>query len=65
MNPLKVFLTVFPFIWTIGALPFCNFVHPMVLGLPFLAFWLSFSIYVTFVCIFMLYRLDRGKSHDE
>lgn len=59
MDKTRVILTLLPFIWTIGLLPFANHVKPFVFGLPFLAFWLSFSIYVTFFCIALLYRHDQ------
>ncbi|TBW33799.1 DUF3311 domain-containing protein [Siculibacillus lacustris] len=65
MSMQRMILTVFPFIWTIGLLPFANHVKPFVFGLPFLAFWLSFSIYVTFVCILLLYRLDSRARRAE
>ncbi len=65
MSPVKLLLMVIPFFWTIGLLPFANSVHPLILGLPFLAFWLSSGIYVTFVCLLILYRMDRQKIRDE
>ena len=62
MNPVKVILTLIPFIWTIGMIPFVNRVKPMVLGLPFLAFWLVAGIFVAFVCIYILYEIDSKKN---
>jgi hypothetical protein len=40
-----------------------NRVKPFVLGLPFLAFWLSFSIYVTFICILLLHKYDTRRRN--
>lgn len=65
MNARRIILTLFPFIWTIGLLPFANHVKPFVFGLPFLAFWLSFSIYVTFICILLLYRYDSRADQAK
>jgi len=65
VNPVKVILTIFPFVWTIGALPFVNTVKPIVLGLPFLAFWLVCTIPISFVCLSILYKMDSGKNEKE
>ncbi|WP_040683337.1 DUF3311 domain-containing protein [Thermosinus carboxydivorans] len=65
MNSVKVILTLIPFIWTIGMIPFVNRVKPFVLGLPFLAFWLIAGIVVAFLCISALYRLDKNKNDSE
>ncbi len=65
MNPVKVILTLIPFVWTIGCLPFVNTVKPIVFGLPFLAFWLCCTIPISFICLSILYRMDAGKNGDE
>ncbi len=65
MNPLKVILTLIPFIWTIGMIPFVNRVHPIILGLPFLAFWLVAGIFVAFACLWVLYNIDLKNEDDS
>lgn len=65
MNPVKVVLTLIPFIWTIGMLPFVNHVKPLVLGLPFVAFWLISGIFVAFLCIGALYKIDSKNNQDS
>lgn len=65
MNPLKVVLTLIPFIWTIGMIPFVNKVKPLVFGLPFLAFWLVAGIFVAFACIGCLYIIDSKNKQDS
>ena len=65
MKPVRILLTVLPFIWTIGLIPFANRVEPKILGLPFLAFWMSLGIYVTFACIFLLNRIDDHARDDR
>lgn len=62
MNPVKVILTLIPFIWSIGMIPFANRVKPFVLGLPFLAFWFVAGIAVVFVCISILYKIDTENE---
>lgn len=64
MNPVKVILTLIPFIWTIGMIPFVNKVKPIVFGLPFLAFWLVAGIFVAFVCIGILYKIDTKNGKE-
>ncbi len=59
MKALKVVLTLIPFVWAIGMVPFVNRVQPIVLGLPFLAFWMAAVIYVAFLCIAGLYYIDK------
>lgn len=65
MNPVKVILTLIPFVWTIGALPFVNTVKPMILGLPFLAFWMCCCIPISFICLNILYKMDSEKNGHE
>ncbi|MDT8902975.1 DUF3311 domain-containing protein [Anaeroselena agilis] len=65
MNPVKVILTLIPFVWTIGMLPFVNTVKPIVFGLPFLAFWLCCTIPIAFICLSILYRMDSKNGQDS
>jgi uncharacterized membrane protein len=65
MNAIKVVLTLIPFVWIIGMVPVVNRVRPLVLGLPFLAFWLVAGIPVTFVCIWALYTIDSKRNRDS
>jgi hypothetical protein len=65
MNVIKVVLTLVPFIWIIGMIPVVNRVRPLILGLPFLAFWLVAGIPVAFVCIWGLYRIDSKRNRDS
>ncbi|MBP2628969.1 MAG: hypothetical protein H6Q68_3680 [Firmicutes bacterium] len=64
MKPIKVILTLIPFIWTIGMIPFVNRVHPIVMGLPFLAFWLIAGVFVAFFCIKALYAIDSKNINE-
>lgn len=65
MKSVKLLLTVVPFLWIIGMIPFVNRVRPIVFGLPFLAFWLVAGIPVTFVCLWQLYNIDSKRNRDR
>lgn len=43
-------------------IPFANRANPHIFGLPFLAAWLSGGIIVAFVCLGILYHLDKDKE---
>jgi len=62
MTAKKIILTLLPFLWIVGMVPFVNRVRPIVLGLPLLAFWEVAGIPVTFVCIWALYHLDTKRG---
>ncbi|HWR39085.1 MAG TPA: DUF3311 domain-containing protein [Patescibacteria group bacterium] len=66
MNPMKIILTIIPFVWTIGMIPFVNRVKPIVMGLPFLAFWLVSGIIVAFLCLKGIYAIDvKENNHTD
>lgn len=65
MNILKIILTLLPFVWTIGMVPFANKVYPIVLGLPFLAFWFVAGIFLAFVCLRAIYFIDTQYRKDS
>ncbi|MBW5261778.1 MULTISPECIES: DUF3311 domain-containing protein [Streptomyces] len=48
-----------PYVLYLGALPFVNRVHPVVLGLPFLFFWLLGATLLTPVAVWLTRRGDR------
>lgn len=62
MGAIKLIFTLIPFVWTIGMIPFVNQVHPIVCGLPFLAFWLVAGIFVAFLCIQVVYYIDSRNA---
>lgn len=65
MTPVKVILTLIPFFWTIAMIPFVNRVKPFVFGLPFLAFWLVAGIFVAFICLTIVYKIDSKTNQDS
>jgi hypothetical protein len=60
-----VILTLIPFIWCIGAVPWVNKTKPIVMGLPFLAFWEVCGIFVAFFCIGIMYKLDYKEGEED
>jgi hypothetical protein len=65
MNTLKLVLTLIPFVWTIGMIPFVNKVYPIVWGLPFLAFWFVAGIFVAFICLQAIYWIDSRRNQNS
>jgi hypothetical protein len=64
VNTLKIVLTLIPIIWIVGMIPFVNTVHPLVLGLPFLAFWLVAGIFVAFGCLKIIHMIDSKRDSE-
>ena len=60
----SVVLGIVPFLTLVLALPFVNRLRPVVLGLPFILFWILIWILLTPVLLFAADRWEarRGKS---
>jgi hypothetical protein len=48
-----------PFITLVFALPLVNRVHPVILGLPFLLFWILLWVLLTPAILFAAYILEK------
>ena len=57
-----VILIVLPFILMLGAIPFVNRIEPIILGLPFLHFWLFLSMIITPLCTYIIYRIQKSEG---
>ena len=55
-------LAILPFISQLMVLPFVNRIDPIVLGLPFLQFWLFLWIILTPLCTFGIYRIQKSEG---
>ncbi len=53
-------LTAVPILALIAALPFVNRIYPLVLGLPFLLFWMLAWVMVTPVLLGLAYVITRA-----
>ena len=63
MKLLRFLLTIIPFCWTIGCIPFMN--KPvLVFGLPLLMVWIVAGTLVAFVCLMCLYKIDSTRSKN-
>jgi hypothetical protein len=62
---IKIILVVLPFILMLGALPFVNRIDPIILGLPFLHFWLFLGMLITPICTYVIYRLQKSEGSIE
>ncbi|MBH1932858.1 DUF3311 domain-containing protein [Streptomyces sp. AV19] len=51
-----------PYALYLGALPLVDRVHPTVLGLPFLFFWLLLATLLTPVAVLLARRADRKRG---
>ncbi|GAA4103343.1 MULTISPECIES: DUF3311 domain-containing protein [Streptomyces] len=54
-----------PYLLYLGALPFVNKVRPVVLGLPFLFFWLLLATVVTPLAIWLTWRGDHKGARQR
>jgi len=54
-----------PFVLFVVALPLANRVDPVILGLPFLAFWVLISVMLSPLAIWLASRRDPYFRTDE
>ena len=59
-----IWLTV-PFLLFVLAIPLANRVEPVILGLPFLAFWVLISVILSPLAIWLAARRDPYFEADE
>ena len=63
---LALLLGAIPFITLVFALPLVNRIQPVVLGLPFLLFWILAWVLLTPVILFLAYLAEkRFNPPDE
>ncbi len=56
---LALILGAIPFITLVFALPLVNRVEPVILGLPFLLFWILSWVLLTPLILFIAYLLEK------
>ncbi|MED4582650.1 DUF3311 domain-containing protein [Brevibacillus choshinensis] len=64
MKPIHV-LGLIPFIGMLGGLPFANKATPLVLGLPFLLFWIVLWVILTSVVMAIVNFIDPSNREEE
>jgi len=60
-----IILIILPFVVLLGAIPFVNRIEPIILGLPFLHFWLFLGMIVTPLCTYAIYRIQKSEGSIE
>jgi hypothetical protein len=58
-------LAALPFLGLLGGMVFANRVEPLVLGLPFVLFWILTWVVLTSVVMGVVYVLDPANREDE
>ena len=62
---LIIILVILPFVLTLGAIPFVNRIEPIIMGLPFLHFWLFVGMILTPLCTYVIYRIQKSEGSIE
>lgn len=58
-------LGAIPFITLVFALPLVNRIEPVILGLPFLLFWILSWVILTPLILFIAYTVERKLNQNE
>jgi hypothetical protein len=58
-------LGFFPTLGMLGGIVFVNRVRPLVLGLPFLFFWIAAWVVATSFIMWLILKLDRAHERDR
>jgi len=58
-------LGLIPFLTLVLALPLVNRVKPVILGLPFILFWIVFWVFLTPFVLMAAYRLEKKYDSGE
>lgn len=58
-------LALVPFIGMLGFLPAVNSVTPMVLGMPFVLFWMVLWTVLTSACMGIIYKFDPAIQKED
>lgn len=62
---IALLLGAIPFITLVFALPLVNRTEPVILGLPFLLFWMIFWVVLTPVFLFLAYKMEKKYNRPE
>jgi hypothetical protein len=60
-----LFLIALPYILMLGAIPFVNRIDPIIIGLPFLHFWILLGMILSPISTFVIYRLQKSEGSIE
>ncbi len=62
---LALILGAIPFVTLVFALPLVNRIKPVILGLPFLLFWILIWVILTPLILFIAYLLEKKFNPPE
>ncbi|MCP2619769.1 DUF3311 domain-containing protein [Candidatus Aminicenantes bacterium AC-334-K16] len=62
---LALLLGLIPFVTLVFALPLVNRLYPVILGLPFLLFWILLWVALTPVVLFVAYKLEEKDNQNN
>jgi hypothetical protein len=62
---LALMLAAIPFLTLVFALPLVNRLRPIILGLPFLLFWILAWVALTPLILYLAYRLEKKHNPPE
>jgi 1-acyl-sn-glycerol-3-phosphate acyltransferase len=62
---LALILGAIPFLTLVFALPFVNRIEPVILGFPFILFWILLWVLLTPVILFIAYRIEKKFNPPE
>jgi len=62
---LALVLGTIPFLTLVFALPLVNRVEPVILGLPFILFWIILWVFLTPFILMTAYRLEKKFNDRE
>ena len=58
-------LGAIPFITLVFVLPLVNRIHPIILGLPFILFWILTWVMLTPLILFVAYTLEKRLNRPD
>lgn len=60
-----LFLGAVPFLMLVFALPFVNRIKPLILGFPFVLFWILLWVILTPPILFLAYKIEKKLNPPD
>ena len=55
---------IIPFVLMVVCMPIYNRIDPVILGFPFLYFWVFTGLFVTSICLYIAFKIDPKNKKD-
>ncbi|MCF8567555.1 DUF3311 domain-containing protein [Alicyclobacillus tolerans] len=62
---MRALLFIIILVGNIFIIPFVNHIHPVVLSMPFLLFWLLIWMIITPILTYLIYRIDNNRQSTD